>query len=238
MKCRVRIPRSALAMTTLRANCPLIRERAPGIRAIAYASCYVYSPAGTGFVCEQSRLMRALLKAGNAKFMLKYAVRVRQQSTDSPLLAGYFGATDVLIPVPGSAPTTAGRLWAAGHLADALIDVGLGGRAWCGLRRVRAVRKSATASPGERPTVSLHYESFCIECPPAPPEKIILVDDVITKGIPWRPAPPRLHEAFPAAQIRAFALVRTMGLIPSVQHLLDPCKGEIRWQAGDAYRSP
>ena len=29
-----------------------------------------------------------------------------------------------------------------------------------------------------------------------------------------------------------------MGLIPSVQHLLDPCKGEIRWQAGDAYRSP
>jgi hypothetical protein len=48
----------------------------------------------------------------------------------------------------------------------------------------------------------------------------------------------RLHEAFPAAQIRAFALVRTMGLIPQVEHLLDPCQGEIRWQSGDAYRSP
>ena len=208
------------------------------IRAIGYASCYVYSPAGTGFVCEQSRLMRALLKAGNARFMLKYAVRVRQQSTDSPVLAGYFGATDVLIPVPGSAPTTAGRLWAAGYLAEALVDVGLGGRAWCGLHRVRAVRKSATASPGERPTVSLHYESFCIECPPTPPEKIILVDDVVTKGRTLLAAASRLHEAFPAAQIRAFALVRTMGLTPSVEHLLEPCKGEIRWQAGDAYRSP
>jgi len=222
----------------LRADCPLTREVPPVVRAIAYASCYVYSPAGTGFVCEQSRLMRALLKAGNARFMVKYAVRVRQQSTESPLLAGYFGATDVLIPVPGSTPATAGRLWAAGYLADALVKEGLGGRAWCGLHRVRAVRKSATASPGERPTVSLHYESFRIECPPAPPQKIILVDDVVTKGRTLLAAASRLHEAFPAAQIRAFALVRTMGLIPSVQHLLDPCKGEIRWHAGDAYRSP
>jgi predicted amidophosphoribosyltransferase len=170
--------------------------------------------------------------------MLKYAVRVRQQSTDSPLLAGFFGNTDILIPVPGSAPTGTGRLWAAGHLADALVDVGLGGKTWSGLHRVRAVRKSATALPGERPTVSLHYESFSIECPPAPPEKIILVDDVVTRGRTLLAAASRLHEAFPAAQIRAFALVRTMGFIPGVKHLLEPCKGEIRWQAGDAYRSP
>jgi hypothetical protein len=59
-----------------------------------------------------------------------------------------------------------------------------------------------------------------------------------TKGRTLLAAASRLHEAFPAAQIRAFALVRTMGLIPSVEHLLDPCKGEIRWQAGDAYRCP
>ena len=171
MTYRVRVPRTALAMTTLRASCPLTREGAPVIRAIAYASCYVYSPAGTGFVCEQSRLMRALLKAGNARFMLKYAVRVRQQSTDSPLLAGYFGATDVLIPVPGSTPTATGRLWAAGYLADALVDVGLGGRAWCGLHRVRAVRKSATASPGERPTVSSIMNPSASNVRPRHPKK-------------------------------------------------------------------
>jgi hypothetical protein len=208
------------------------------IRAIAYASCYVYSPAGAGAVCERSRLLRALLKAGDATFMLKYALRVRQQAKDSPLLAGFFDATDVLVPVPGSAPYIAGGLWAAEHLAVALVNVGLGGAAWTGLRRVRAVRKSATAAPGERPTVNLHYESFVIERPTIPPGRIVLIDDVVTKGRTLLAAASRVHEAFPCAQIRAFALVRTMGMISGVQKLLDPCKGEIRWRAGDAHRSP
>jgi hypothetical protein len=208
------------------------------IRAIAYASCYVYSPAGAGAVCERSRLLRALLKAGDATFMLKYALRVRQQANDSPLLAGFFDPTDVLVPVPGSAPYIAGGLWAAEHLAAALVNEGLGGAAWTGLRRVRAVRKSATAAPGERPTVNLHYESFVIERPTIPPGRIVLIDDVVTKGRTLLAAASRVHEAFPCAQIRAFALVRTLGLISGVQQLLDPCKGEIRWRAGDAHRSP
>lgn len=208
------------------------------IQALAYASCYVYSPAGLGAVCERSRLLRALLKAGDAKFMLKYALRVRQQAKDSPLLTDFFGATDVLVPVPGRAPYIAGNLWAAEHLAVALVNEGLGRVAWSGLHRVRAVPRSATAGPGKRPTVSRHYESFVIERPPIPPEGIVLIDDVITKGRTLLAAASRVHEAFPDAQIRAFALVRTMGLISGIQQLLDPCRGEIRWKAGDAHRSP
>ena len=208
------------------------------IRTIEYASCYVYSPTGTGVVCERSRLMRALLKAGDAGFMLKYAVRVRQQVAESPPLAGFFGTSDVLVPVPGCAPSMAGGVWAANHLAVALVNEGLGGAAWSGLRRVRAVRKSATAAPGERPTVNLHYESFLIEQPAMPLERIVLIDDVVTKGRTLLAAASRVHDAFPGAQIRAFALVRTMGLIPCVEQLLDPCKGEIRWRSGDAYRCP
>jgi hypothetical protein len=208
------------------------------IRAVAYASCYVYSPTGSGAVCERSRLLRALLKAGDAGFMLKYALRVRQQATDSSLLTGFFDSTDILVPVPGSAVSVAGRSWTAKHLAIALVNEGLGGAAWPGLRRVRAVRKSATAAPGERPTVNLHYESFFIERPAIPPERIVLIDDVVTKGRTLLAAATRVHEAFPCAQIRAFALVRTMGFIPRVHQLLDPCKGEIRWKAGDAHRTP
>lgn len=208
------------------------------IRTIEYASCYVYSPAGTGAVCERSRLLRTLLKAGDGSFMLKYALRVRQQVTDPTLLAGFFRASDVLVPVPGCAPSMTGGLWTARHLAIALLNQGLGGAAWSGLRRVRAVPKSATAAPGQRPTAYLHYESFFIEPPMAPPETIVLIDDVVTKGRTLLAAATRLHEAFPGAQIRAFALVRTMGLVSGVQQLLDPCKGEIRWRAGDAYRNP
>jgi predicted amidophosphoribosyltransferase len=182
--------------------------------------------------------MRALLKAGNASFMSKYALRVRQQATDLPLWRGFFGATDVFVPVPKSTPYIEGGLWAAEDLARALVKAGLGGIAWSGLRRAHAVRKSSTAAPCERPTVHLHYESFIIERPPIDLERIVLVDDVITKGRTLLAAASRVHDAFPSAEIRAFALVRTMGLISGVEQLLDPCKGEIRWRAGDAHRSP
>jgi adenine/guanine phosphoribosyltransferase-like PRPP-binding protein len=100
------------------------------------------------------------------------------------------------------------------------------------------VRKSATAAPGERPSVNLHYESFLIEQPAMPLDRIVLIDDVVTKGRTLLAAASRVHDAFPGAQIRAFALVRTMGLISGLEHLLDPCKGEIRWRSGDAYRWP
>jgi predicted amidophosphoribosyltransferase len=189
-------------------------------------------------MCERSRLLLGLLKAGDAAFMLKYALRVRQQAKDSAPLAGFFEAKDVLVPVPGSAPYVAGGLWTAEVLAVALVNEGLGRIAWTGLRRVRAVPKSASAAPGERPTVNLHYESFVIERRAIAPERIVLIDDVVTKGRTLLAAASRVHEAFPCARVRAFALVRTMGLISGVQRLLDPCRGEIRWRAGDAYRSP
>jgi hypothetical protein len=208
------------------------------IRAIAYASCYVYSPAGAGEVCERSRLLRTFLKAGDESFMRKYAWRVCQEAKNSPLLAGFFGPTDLLVPVPGSAPYAAGNLWASQHLAVALVREGLGGAAWMGLHRVRAVRKSATAAPGTRPTVNLHYDSFYVERPAEPPEGIVLIDDVVTKGRTLLAAATRIQEAFPGVEVRAFALLRTMGLIPDVPHLLNPCKGQIRWRGGDAHRSP
>jgi hypothetical protein len=208
------------------------------ISKIAYASCYVYSPAGAGAVCERSRLLRALLKAGDAHFMLKYAVRVHQQVADSPQLAGFFRASDVLVPVPGSAPKACGDPWVAADLAEALVLEGLGSMAWPGLRRVSAVRKSATSAPGARPSVLRHYESFLTERPPMALSSVVLIDDVVTKGRTLLAAATVLQEAFPQADIRAFALLRTRGLIPGVQRLLDPCKGEIRWQAGDAHRNP
>jgi predicted amidophosphoribosyltransferase len=191
-----------------------------------------------GLVCEHSRLLCALLKAGDAHFMLKYAVRVHQQAQKSPQLAGFFRATDVLVPVPGSAPKPCRDPWVAADLADALVHEGLGSTVWPGLRRISAVRKSATSTPGARPSVSRHYESFLMERPPMALASIVLIDDVVTKGRTLLAAATRLQEAFPDAEIRAFALLRTLGLIPSVQRLLDPCRGEIRWKGGDAHRNP
>jgi len=48
----------------------------------------------------------------------------------------------------------------------------------------------------------------------------------------------RLREAFPAAEIRAFALLRTLARYEALYTLLDPYEGEVRWIAGDARRNP
>ncbi len=109
---------------------------------------------------------------------------------------------------------------------------------WPGLRRVHAVPRSATAKAWERPTVHRHYASLAVDEAAIRLDEVLLVDDVITKGRTLLAAASRLQAAFPAARIRAFALLRTLGLDPEVERLLDPCVGEIRWRAGDAHRRP
>lgn len=210
------------------------------IRTVAFASCYVYSPIGSCEVSERSRLLRALLKAGEDRLITKYVSRVRQQAAEMPPLVDFFDSTAVLVPVPGSQPRNSDVVSITEQLAAALVREGLGQAAWAGLRRVRAVGKSATAAPGERPTVAKHFESFAVECADSIPKSrhFVLVDDVVTKGRTLLAAAARLQEAFPCARIRAFALLRTMGLVPEVNRLLDPCVGEIRWKSGDAHRSP
>jgi orotate phosphoribosyltransferase len=69
-------------------------------------------------------------------------------------------------------------------------------------------------------------------------QNVVLIDDVITKGRTFLAAAARVREAIPGAQVRAFALLRTMGLADGVQSLLAPCRGEIRWIGGDAQRIP
>jgi hypothetical protein len=207
------------------------------ISGVTFASCYVYSPAGDSVICERSRLLRALLKEGDAHFMTKYAVRVRQQAQASSRLAGFFRTDDVLVPVPRSAPKIGGH-WVAAELAGALVQAGVGATTWSGLRRICAVRKSATAARGARPSVDLHYHSFRVEQPTFHITSVVLIDDVITRGRTLLAAAARMREALPDVPVRAFALLRTRGLIPHIEQLLEPCKGEIRWNRGDARRLP
>ena len=120
----------------------------------------------------------------------------------------------------------------------------MGNSIWAGIERRFPVRKSATALNADRPTVRQHYESFAVSAyainttPPFAPVRFVLIDDVITKGRTILAAAARLHEVFPNADIRAFALVRTMGFLAKIDDPLDPCQGEVRWSAQDARREP
>src|ERR1700690_3068120 len=144
---------------------------------ISFGSCYVYSPAGQCEVSRRSRLMCALLKAGDAQFLSRFAARVRHEVLDHRLFYGYFDAGTVLIPVPGSIPRAHGGASAAERLATALVAAGLGGLVWTGLKRVSPVRKSATAPGFTRPTAAKHYASFTVEACERSPQRILLVDD-------------------------------------------------------------
>jgi hypothetical protein len=120
---------------------------------------------------------------------------------------------------------------------------------------VNEVQRSSGAWRWERPTVQQHFTSFAVipsavaPEPVAPeptssestgpePTEIILIDDVVTKGRTLVAAAIRLQLTFPQTRIRAFALIRTLGLVPDVESVFDPCRGEIRWNGLDAQRDP
>lgn len=92
------------------------------------------------------------------------------------------------------------------RLAAALASEGLG-HVWRGLQRISAVRKSATAPSGERPTVTDHYDSLTVQPSLIAPTRVVLVDDVVTKGRTLLGAARRVAESFPEPQVLAFARV-------------------------------
>jgi phosphoribosylpyrophosphate synthetase len=67
---------------------------------------------------------------------------------------------------------------------------------------------------------------------------MVLVDDVITKGRTLFAAAARLRHEFPQLDIRAFALVRTLGFLSRLDRAFAPCQGVVYWAGGDTRREP
>lgn len=211
----------------------------PVFRLLPFASCFAYLPDGRGSVCEEGRLLCARLKAADAEWLPRLIARVWLEAVAHARFGRALGSRVVLVPVPGSAPAQRAD-WVGERVAWCLREVGLAADVWPVLRRRHAVRKSAFANAGERPSVLEHYASFAVERSTSGEAGLMLtlVDDVITRGRTLLAAAGRLREAFPAAEIRAFALLRTLNRGEMLLQVLDPCEGEVRWAAGEARRVP
>jgi hypothetical protein len=172
--------------------------------------------------------------------MIDFAMRRLREEMPEPLVQ-LLSPDAGLVPMPRSAPFRPGEadvLWVPRRICEALVAAGFGGSVLPCLTRTRAVQKSAYAAPGERPSLITHYRSLQADHVLAAPERLVIVDDVITKGATALAAASRVVEEIPDADVRVFALVRTCGFVPDVERILDPVVGEVSSGPGGLRREP
>lgn len=204
---------------------------------VSFASLLVYSPSGVSDESKKSRRICYGLKQGDAALLAR-AVSLLKAAVDEGRLPGFFGPDVGLVPAPGSAPQVGGGLWTPELFAKRFVEAGLGKAVYPYLTRSVAVPKSAYAAPGERPSPERHYETINVHGELIAPTRLLVVDDVITRGRTLLACVRRLQEALPACEVRCFGLIRTKGLQPEVDRIVDPCTGRIFWTGSDADREP
>lgn len=205
---------------------------------IPYGTFANYSPRGNSELSQKSRAVCGHIKAGKAD-LIESAVPYLK-SADAAVLAGFLNPQVSLVPVPRSAPLTEGALWPAQVIAGVLQRGGLGGDVLPCIRRATAVRKSSSSPAKDRPSVAEHLASLALDGQLARPAQITLVDDVLTQGRTMAACALLLHEAYPEAEIRCFAMIRTQGFVDNIDKIVDPAVGVIHYYegSGKTFRDP
>lgn len=213
----------------------------PPLSELAFGALLAYSPRGVSKESQRSKALGLQLKGNRfvgasppataADFIV---LRMVARLAETPL-AGFFSLSDLLVPVPTSGLLQPDSVWPALAVCQAMAALGLGRDVRHCLERRAPIRKSAFAAPGERPDLAEHLASLAVHPPVAPPPRILLVDDFVTKGTTLLAAACALHETLPSTPIAAFAVFRTLGLQPEIERLMDPCVGRI-WIEGETVR--
>ena len=132
-----------------------------------------------------------------------------------------------------------GWLWPSERISNAFHQRGLAKAVLPCLKRTQSVTKSARAKKGERPSPEVHFETCEVEHSPLfpSPERITLVDDVITRGSTMLGLFALVQEAYPQAEINCFAAVRTIS-DGEIDEIAQPVAGTITHQNGILLRRP
>lgn len=207
------------------------------ITRLPFAAPLVYSRGGTSEVAQRSRRLRDRIKRADTELFRQIAAHVATLVRDGTF-RDVFGDDVILLPVPGHAPLAPGAIANSKRIVAALLAQGLGGERSGALTRVSLVPKSAFAKPEERPRALDHYRSFAVAGSLVQPRRVLLVDDFVTRGATLLGAASRVAEVFPHAEIRGFALVRSM-TSSDIAAIRDPCVGVIELgEDGECWRRP
>jgi hypothetical protein len=186
--------------------------------AIRCGSWLVYATRGRSFTAICVRYVTICVKWGRVEWSSGRAWAdlmvdaIGAQAPDN--IRQLFASPVTLVPVPQSGVSTqtptATTTWPSDTLCQAFCRCGLGDEVQKILRRAQAVPKAAWHRRN-RPDVDMHYRSF--ESLPATPtpQRLLLIDDVVTRGATLMGAARRLRETFPGVPIEAFALARVQG---------------------------
>lgn len=164
---------------------------------------------------------------------------IKQDITTLPF-SSFFHDDTILVPLPKSAPMQKGTLWVPERIALSLLAQGLGREVVPMLERTVAVPKSAWSTPQARPLPQQHYDSMAVQKALANPRKILLIDDIVTRGSTLLGGASRIHDEYPNCEIVAFAAMRAINHESDFSKEYYPVKGEItlRQMTGDTIRSP
>jgi predicted amidophosphoribosyltransferase len=185
---------------------------------------------------KMSRNIVWLIK-NNKENIIQRALGHLKENINSSILKDFFDEDSVLVPIPRSKPQfSASTIYPSQIICQELVNLSLGKTVKEAVKRVEPIIPTHFRNKGERPKIKEHIETSEIhEELTIFESKIILVDDVITKGTTFLAYASMLKERYPLIEIKAFALTRTRGF-GDIEQLIEPFIGEIYEKNGEGNR--
>lgn len=179
-----------------------------------------------------------MVKGARPAVLRRVAVRCRERAKSD--FKGFFGDDCTLVPVPPSSPAkTRDTLWPGLDIANELLTEGLAHDVRKLLVRSRSVARAHEQLAVNRPKFDQLVDSLeWLGDLGADLQRIILVDDVVTRGTTFLSAQAVIHKTHPWLDVVGFAAVRTMSF-EVVTEPLAPTTGSVTLaQTGWGIREP
>lgn len=208
---------------------------------IHFAALLAYSPHGVDAKSRESQTWAYRLKdegvvGASRRSASEFFVDRLAFHVGNGLLADHFGADVIVVPMPGHALWNPDGLWVPDRLCTRLVDLGLAARKAHWLERVAPVEKSRA---GVRVSAEQHADSMKAVVDVQDPARVLIVDDVITRGSVGLAAISLVKKLLPGSDIRLFAMIRTISDPREFRQFLDPCVGTVALQRdGTTVRHP